>query len=315
MEMTSPSPKRRKTSPDFSEQELTIRTPTRPSFISPTRASLARFNPNLLPKPRTSGAARASDAKGQSELLQKGQKALAYVLGQPSTSPSVSTRRAGGIVDEDLIVKRSIQTSPARQNARRDAVGTSVREEALERPRSNERMDFDNVAISAHRDDQNDDEDDGLPPLPADRQIHELQQDTPPRGLLWSSPSKRSRKSKSRQATETVPSSASRGEKQDTQVGSQRVVRANASPPARGRTPELEPKSTTPPVPKQKKSLVVEEIAVDPEQSAKRKEKEQLLRQLNQLQDDVRFLERIVENDRGKGTSEGITEAEMETLR
>ncbi|KAF2500461.1 hypothetical protein BU16DRAFT_523234 [Lophium mytilinum] len=56
------SPKRRKTTPpDTNATDTPARTPTRASFLSPTKASLARFNPGLLPR---AGSERGSKSRG-----------------------------------------------------------------------------------------------------------------------------------------------------------------------------------------------------------------------------------------------------------
>ncbi|KAF2814474.1 uncharacterized protein BDZ99DRAFT_437427 [Mytilinidion resinicola] len=58
------SPKRRKTTPpDANTTDNPARTPTRASFLSPTKASLARFNPGLLPR---AGSERRSKSRGAS---------------------------------------------------------------------------------------------------------------------------------------------------------------------------------------------------------------------------------------------------------
>ncbi|KAF2761097.1 hypothetical protein EJ05DRAFT_508302 [Pseudovirgaria hyperparasitica] len=56
--MAEPVLKRRRLSPTSvvsGEEETLRRSPTRASFQSPTKASLARFNPSLLPRPRSAG--------------------------------------------------------------------------------------------------------------------------------------------------------------------------------------------------------------------------------------------------------------------
>lgn len=76
--MESPSPKRRKTSPstsfDVDASNSSIRpqshdgratTPSKASYLAPTKASLARFNPNLLPSSNTAGTKRPSSRGSQ----------------------------------------------------------------------------------------------------------------------------------------------------------------------------------------------------------------------------------------------------------
>ena len=76
--MESPSPKRRKTSPSTSLEVHANSTSTRPqsrdgrattpfraSYLSPTKASLARFNPNLLPSSSTAGTRRPNSRGSQ----------------------------------------------------------------------------------------------------------------------------------------------------------------------------------------------------------------------------------------------------------
>ncbi|KAK8212514.1 hypothetical protein IWZ01DRAFT_269387 [Phyllosticta capitalensis] len=91
--MDPPSPKRRKPSPtktgpeapvtetgDFIPRNQLRRTPPRrASFQSPTKASLSRFNPEILSRRTSTGSEKKSNP---SDPTGRGQRALAYVLGK-----------------------------------------------------------------------------------------------------------------------------------------------------------------------------------------------------------------------------------------
>ncbi|KAK3077784.1 hypothetical protein LTS18_009321, partial [Coniosporium uncinatum] len=76
--MSTPSPKRRKLTPTefeptpFVDVDRIRRTPTRPSFMSPTKASLARNNPELLPRPTSSGSIDSRPGHSPSRPVSRG---------------------------------------------------------------------------------------------------------------------------------------------------------------------------------------------------------------------------------------------------
>ena len=74
--MTSPAPKRRKTLPDSGPASAPA-TPSRASYRSPTKASLSRWNPSLLPAPRSPSPRTERDLSKK-----RGSNALEYVLGK-----------------------------------------------------------------------------------------------------------------------------------------------------------------------------------------------------------------------------------------
>ncbi|KAF2097898.1 hypothetical protein NA57DRAFT_57073 [Rhizodiscina lignyota] len=65
--MDEPSPKRRRLSPEPDNSEPR-KAPRRASFLSPTKASLARFNPNLLKSPNLSQSPRRPPSRRKSQL-------------------------------------------------------------------------------------------------------------------------------------------------------------------------------------------------------------------------------------------------------
>ena len=82
-------------------------TPSRASFMSPTKASLARFNPSLMPRPRSAGRdARRELAQNASESLSP-QRLNALPL-RPTTPTSAKSRLSASLV-------RQLSASPTRK--------------------------------------------------------------------------------------------------------------------------------------------------------------------------------------------------------
>lgn len=158
--MDEPARKRRRTnSPDAPSSPLR-KPPRRPSFASPTKASLARNYPNLLPARSTTAGAKRLDSRG--DIFARGKQARAFILGETDMQEQLSQEAAGydGREEEDISAQSA--TPRAKRPARPQSV--PIASDAL-------------------------DEDEDLPSTPTQMGLEE--QDGPRRGILYSSPSKR----------------------------------------------------------------------------------------------------------------------------
>lgn len=159
--MNEPARKRRKTaSPERPSSSL--RKPARrPSFASPTKASLARNYPDLVPPRRTSGASPSRPSQ-RGDILARGKQARAYVLGGADAPNALS--------QELSQEKESADAAAGAQNVS---------------PRVRKAMGKRSVAPPVRAvDDELE-----LPATPSQRGLEE--EDRPRRGVLFSSPSKR----------------------------------------------------------------------------------------------------------------------------
>jgi hypothetical protein len=158
--MNEPARKRRKTSSPAERSPSPLRkAPRRPSFASPTKASLARNYPNLLPNQPTS----AGSPSRPSDLVARGKQARAFVLGETDVQETLNredARRSNVPSSEELLPNVQSSTPRARRTA------PAVDEDEPE-----------------------------LPTTPSQRGLEE--QDGPRRGVLFSSPSKRPPRMKS----------------------------------------------------------------------------------------------------------------------
>ncbi|KAF2799585.1 hypothetical protein K505DRAFT_370894 [Melanomma pulvis-pyrius CBS 109.77] len=176
--MDEPARKRRRTTPpdERGRQSSPLKKPPRrPSFASPTKASLARFNPNLLPS--TSSTPRP-DSRGQ--LLARGNQALQYIYSDTGDQQTLDEEGfvpkrdaqfqvSSGAEQPDVFkpqnkIPRSPAQSPTRAPTRRPKRATTP-------PGDLEETEAE------------------LPSTPSLRAL--AQQDTPRRGILFSSPIKR----------------------------------------------------------------------------------------------------------------------------
>jgi hypothetical protein len=151
----SPSPKRRKTEGGSS----------RASYLSPTKASLARFNPSLLSPSRSSP---------RRELQRRGSNVLDYVLGRTDALPA------------QALAKRKTETTES-DSSSDEASGVNVvneGEESVEEPEYGRR----NSHFAQEREATDD-----LPETPHHEKERPEYQDTPPRGILFSTPRRRKR--------------------------------------------------------------------------------------------------------------------------
>ncbi|KAH4939245.1 hypothetical protein HBI67_064850 [Parastagonospora nodorum] len=159
--MDEPARKRRRTNSPTDRESSPLRKPARrPSFASPTKASLARNYPNLLPSRPTSAGSPSRPSRGK--------QARAYVLGETDMQEALGRELAqwdgsGG-------------TSPNVPNATPRARKTGIKST----PRSQR---------TVAEEEEEEEEEPELPTTPSQRGLEEL--DGPRRGVLFSSPSKR----------------------------------------------------------------------------------------------------------------------------
>lgn len=153
--MASPSPKRRKTDGGSS----------RASYHSPTKASLARFNPSLLSlsssSPRRSSQRRASNV-------------LDYVLGRSDLLPEA--------VEQDT--RRSAGGTTGSTTNLDEQSGSDDDQESMDEPEANRNITHDRKDREVT---------DDLPETPQHENERPEYHDTPPRGILFSTPRRRKR--------------------------------------------------------------------------------------------------------------------------
>ncbi|RAR03413.1 hypothetical protein DDE82_004954 [Stemphylium lycopersici] len=86
--MSEPPSKRRRTnSPEDRASSPLRKPPRRPSFASPTKASLARNYPNLLPSASTPRLSASPKRSARGDVLARGKQARAFVLGDTDAQP------------------------------------------------------------------------------------------------------------------------------------------------------------------------------------------------------------------------------------
>jgi hypothetical protein len=162
--MDEPARKRRRTNSPLERASSPLRNPPRrPSFASPTKASLARNYPSLLPtRPTSVGSPSRPSSRG--DILARGKQARAFVLGETD-------------VQEELGRERAQLRSP-HETSETLPVAT---------PRANKTGGRYNNSPTSPR--AVEEEEPELPATPSQRGFEE--QDGPRRGVLFSSPSKR----------------------------------------------------------------------------------------------------------------------------
>jgi hypothetical protein len=115
--MDEPARKRRKTSSPAERSPSPLRkAPRRPSFASPTKASLARNYPNLLPTQPTS----ARSPSRPNDLVARRKQARAFVLGETDVQETLNredARRSNAPSSEDLLPNAQNSTPRARKTA------------------------------------------------------------------------------------------------------------------------------------------------------------------------------------------------------
>lgn len=166
--MDEPARKRRKTnSPEERERQSSPlrKPPRRPSFASPTKASLARNYPNLL-RPTSAGRSATSRPSSRGDILARGKQARAFVLGETDIQDNLSK--------DALEETNEIIASPRRQR----------RSEAQNATPRAQRVAGQSGALEVQEG-----EEEELPATPSQRGLEA--HDGPRRGVLFSSPSKR----------------------------------------------------------------------------------------------------------------------------
>jgi hypothetical protein len=167
--MDEPARKRRKTSSPLERASSPLRKPPRrPSFASPTKASLARNYPNLLSsRPTSAGSPIRPNSRG--DILARGKQARTYVLSETDTQEESS---------QDVFQEETSEKIAGAQQ-RAPYVGS-----ATPRARKGTGQRRAGTPTGGLEDDEPD-----LPTTPSQRGLEE--QDGPRRGVLFSSPSKR----------------------------------------------------------------------------------------------------------------------------
>jgi hypothetical protein len=193
------SPKRRRTL-DPSENT----TSARPSYGAPTRASLSRYNPRLLPEARSSPVRKSPGKAGP-----MADDLLSHVLGGKAKKPIADvpkpTRASVGGANDDNPV-----SEPNDENSRME------NEEGIEDAEVEETInaEFETPTIEGGRF-RNRDELDDLPETPQHLRENPEYQDTPPRGILHRSLKKaraKSRRSSRQTSRQTSPAEKVDGE-------------------------------------------------------------------------------------------------------
>ncbi|GME63365.1 uncharacterized protein LTHEOB_391 [Neofusicoccum parvum] len=292
--MAEPSPKRRRTSAepdvsatgDFRPRNALRRTPPRrASWLSPTKASLARFNPEILSRRASAASAAAEPAAGPADPPTRGQRALSYVLGesqQQPDRPDAANAPAQGPPEGERRHSIGGRLLPSRDVLQAAAADQLAHESAQAEKRTTSAADT------------NDD----LPSHPAESPA--ARPDLPPREGLFSSPSKRPRRNRSlgqrlsspfkpRESPLRLEPPASAGVEESSPTPRERVQRLPL-PVGAGAAEQ-----TAAPVEPKKE-------VVDP----RLKEKERLQKQLRELQEEVKQYEREIERSRNAPDDENV---------
>ncbi|KAF1814793.1 hypothetical protein P152DRAFT_447095 [Eremomyces bilateralis CBS 781.70] len=115
MDSTYRSPKRRKSS-------IGNFTPTRASFMSPTKASLAKFNPDLLPPSRRSSIIRSLSQPRSSSLVPSGLADFPREISKRSRSAAKTERQSSAVerdTDQETMGREVGSLSPIRRKSMR----------------------------------------------------------------------------------------------------------------------------------------------------------------------------------------------------
>jgi hypothetical protein len=228
--------------------------PRRPSFASPTKSSLARNYPGLLPGPRperpSSSGLDKSNTNERADLLARGKEARAFVMGEkdaqsiarPKPATNGEKTQASASALQPRVIKPQETTPRARRTARPSMLDNVSEEEAE------------------------------LPMTPSQRTVEE--QDTPRRGALYSSPSKRPPRLRDSVKPSPLKEKAPSVQQDRSEIPLDELVENRA--PIR-------------------KSEKVERPPPDPELEERKREKKRLARELKDLKDQVsRCTEEIV---------------------
>jgi hypothetical protein len=166
--MSEPPAKRRRTNSPEQRASSPLKQPPRrrPSFASPTKASLARGYRGILAS--TSSLAPSPKRSTHGDIIARGKQARAFVLGETDVQPGRDNQSFG----EESEASVGAQEAAGDQNTR-------------PRVRKTNPMASTSAPIDAGEVDQDETE------LPATPSQKGLEQDAPRRGVLFSSPSKR----------------------------------------------------------------------------------------------------------------------------
>jgi hypothetical protein len=166
--MSEPPTKRRRTNSPEQRTSSPLKQPPRrrPSFASPTKASLARGYPKTLASTSTLTPSPKRSTLG--DILARGKQARAFVLGETQVQP----RTHGEGFGEESEATVGAQETRADQN-------TTPRARKIN-PMASRSTPIDTGEV--------DQDETGLPATPSQK---DLEQDAPRRGVLFSSPSKR----------------------------------------------------------------------------------------------------------------------------
>jgi hypothetical protein len=266
-------------------RNLQNQTPSRPSFLSPTRASLSRFNPSLLPRPRSTVASHARQTSrpaepmsdSRSEMLARGEAALNFIMGGINSEMRPAADE-GGITgeetDEQMEAMRS-ENAIRRESERMDSEGfASERGESQgpesvhqSLPPSETGRGQSQLPESFVEDTLPYEEEDDLPETPEALRRQIEVEDAPPRGILFSSPSKRPRNRNRFKEPVPVPD-----------------VQATVTISNSAREEDPQPKQP-----------IRQNAPKDPELVAKEEEKAKLQKELDQLREEVGRYETLIE--------------------
>ncbi|KAB2577032.1 uncharacterized protein LTHEOB_391 [Lasiodiplodia theobromae] len=285
--MAEPSPKRRRTSAeppvvsetgDFRPRNTLRRTPPRrPSFLSPTKASLARFNPEILSR-RASTTSAVAEPDEPSRSPGRGQRALAYVLGESHQNPddgnAAPAAQQHGEERRHSIGGRLLPSRDVLQAAAADQLAQES---------------------AAHAERRTDVEDD-LPTFPKGSPA--ARPDLPPHAGLFSSPSKKARRNKSLGQRLSSPFKPRELPLRPEPADREAQAGAENPSPRGGKLVREEvqesPRAMNSAIAEQRLAPAMPKVGIDPME----KEKERLGKQLQEMQEEIKQYEREVERSR-----------------
>ncbi|KAF2660514.1 hypothetical protein K491DRAFT_621039 [Lophiostoma macrostomum CBS 122681] len=270
--MDEPARKRRKTNSPQDQGRASSplkKPPRRPSFASPTKASLARFNPNLLPTRPTSSDSATSKPDARGDILNRGKQARAFIFGNSE--------------------EQAVQAEIAR-NEDQTRAGASERPQSREQNVTPRPRRFNSRSRTSTAQEHLNEEEAELPTSPTGRTTD--QRDTPRRGVLFSSPSKRPPR-----------------------------LKANSQQsPLRLEPKELESRVLTPIPPDTIDEEPVEIVPErkmtppDPEMEERKREKERLLQELRGLEEDVAQCAAVIDKLQDQSDAQVLDRTERDDL-
>lgn len=241
--------------------------PRRPSFASPTKASLARNYPSLLPQRPASSGSETPRGNGRGDLLARGKQARAFVLGDKDAD---SQTREGAMNGDDADQHNTGAERPRASKPQKNIT-----------PRARRTMASTRAAAAGNTSDDDAD----LPATPSQRKLDE--QDTPRRGILFSSPHKRPPRLK-----DPVKQSPLKP----------KVSAVHEDRPEISRDDDVSP-------PEQK-----EKSSIDPELEKRKQEKLRLLRELDELESQVSRCTKEIVKIQGQSATHVLPPSEREDL-